>query len=221
MPDYIPQSDAEFNLWQASLITLVQANTTTWGILATDVTALVALQTTWATAFAKTSNKQNRTSADVQAKDDARTAYEKGLRKFIAQWLANNSKVSNSERERMGLTVKSGTHTPVGLPTTCPVGTIDFSVRLQHTINFVDEASPRSKAKPEGVHGCEIWAKKGGDAPKDASELTYLATDTHTPYVMAYEGADAGKIVYYWLRWINTKGQHGPWSSPISAMVVG
>jgi len=221
MADYIPRNDAEFNLWQASLVEITEPNLTAWGIPADDLTVLKASQSVWTAAFAKASNKQNRTSADVQAKNDARAAYEKELRSFISQWLANNSKVSNSDRERMGLTVKSGSHTAVPVPTTCPVGTVDFSVRLQHSVHFADEATPRSKAKPTGVHGCEIWMKKGGEAPKEVSELTYVATDTHTPYVVVFDGADAGKTIYYWLRWVNTRGEHGPWSSVFSAMVAG
>lgn len=221
MPDYIPQSDAEFNLWQTNLINIIDSNLQTWGILTDDFSALVGKQTTWTSAFAAASNRQNRTSADVQAKDDARVGYVKDLRSFVAQWLANNSKVSNSDRERMGLTVKSRTRTPIPTPTTLPVGTIDFSVRLQHTISYSDEATPRSKAKPAGVHGCEIWMKIDGPAPIDASELSYVATDTSSPYTVNFEGKYAGKTVYYWLRWVNTRGEHGPWSSTISAMVVG
>ncbi|HEY5591222.1 MAG TPA: hypothetical protein VIK55_09415, partial [Paludibacter sp.] len=91
----------------------------------------------------------------------------------------------------------------------------------QHTINFSDEASPRSKAKPEGVHGCEIYMKLDGDAPKEVSEMTYVATDTATPYVLTFDGAKTGKTIYYWLRWVNTRGECGPWSSTMSAMVVG
>lgn len=216
MADYIPQSDADFNIWQSSLITLVQANATTWGILATDVTALVALQITWNAAFGKAANKQNRTSADVQAKDDARAAYEKGLRKFVAQWLTNNSKIADSERERMNITVKSATHTPSPVPASSPVATIDFSVRLQHIINFADEHTPRSKAKPAGVHGCEIWMKVNG-----AADFTYLATDTATPYIATFDIAQAGQTASYRLRWVNTRGQQGPWSSIVSATVVG
>jgi len=34
-------------------------------------------------------------------------------------------------------------------------------------------------------------------------------------------GTQAGKTVYYWLRWVNTRGEAGPWSSVASAMVVG
>lgn len=221
MADYIPRNDAEFNLWQTNLVSITESNAEPWGIPEESLLPVKALQGNWGEAFAIASNKQNRTSADVQAKDDARTAYEKDLRSFVAQWLSFNSKVSNSDRERMGLTVKSGGRTPVPRPTTFPAGTVDFSVRLQHTIHYSDEASPRSKAKPAGVHGCEIWMKLGGSAPVEASELTYLTTDTHTPHIVTFDGADAGKTVYYWLRWVNTRSEHGPWSSAISAMVAG
>jgi hypothetical protein len=219
MADYIPSADADFHLWQTSFISIMQPQATAWGILAADVTALVGQQTIWTAAFTKASNKQNRTAADVQAKDDARKAYEKALRNFVAQWVASNAKVPNSERERMGLTVKSGTHTAVPVPSTSPVVSVDFSKRLKHTVSYVDETG--SKAKPQGVHGCEIWWKVGDEAPKDASELHYLATDTASPYVVSFEGKDAGKTVYYWLRWVNTRGELGSWSNPASAMVVG
>jgi hypothetical protein len=221
MPDYIPNSDAEFNIWQANLVEKVLANATAWGIPAEDIAIITAKQTVWTSCFSKASNKQNRTSADVQAKDDAREPYEKDLRKFVAQWLAHNTKVSNSDRERMGVTVKSTTHTPKPTPTTCPVGTIDFSVRMQHGIHYADEATPRSKAKPDGIHGCEVWMKLDGEAPKDSSELTFLATNTSSPYVATFDGSQVGKTAWYRLRWVNTRGEHGPWSSIISAIVVG
>lgn len=221
MSDYIPQNDAEFNLWQSSLVEITETNLAAWGIPATDFTTLKTDQALWADAFSKTSNKQNRTSADVQAKTEVRAGYEKHLRSFVAEWLANNSKVANSDRERMGLTVKSGTRTPKPAPSTFPVGIIDFSVRLQHTIHFSDEATPRSKAKPAGVHGCEIWMKIDGDAPQDATELSFLCTETSSPHTKTYEGKIAGKTVYYWLRWVNTRGEYGPWSNMVSAMVVG
>jgi len=217
--NFIPRSDAEFNLWQLALITQTQASVAAWGILPADVTALVALQLLWNNAFAKASNKQNRSAADVQAKDDARALYEAALRKFIAQWLANNPKVPNSERQRMGLTVKTGTRTAKPVPETYPVAVIDFSTRMQHAIAFADVTMPNTKAKPDGVHGCEVWVKLGGEAPKSAAECTYLATDTATPYVATFSGDDVGKTAWYMLRWVNTRGERGSWSPTFSALV--
>ena len=220
MNDYIPSNDLEFNVFQGNLITNTQTNAIAWGILSTDIAAVVTLQTAFTTALAKANNKLNRTAADVQAKDDARAAFEKALRNFVAQWLSHNAKVPNNEKERMGVPIHSTTRTPVAVPTTSPVGQIDFSVRLQHTIHIADEQSSGSKAKPEGVHGCEVWIKIGDPAPVNASELTYIATTTHTPHVKNFDGTDGGKKVHYWLRWVNTTGKPGPWSGNISARVA-
>ena len=221
MSDYISKNDADFNVWQGNLVAILTPNTTTWGIDTDDFTAVKSKQTTWEAAYAKASNKQNRTSADVLAKNDAADVYKKSIRSFVAQWLANNTKIADADRTRMGLSVRTGTRTPTPVPTSSPVGAIDFSIRLQHTISYYDEASAHSNAKPVGVHGCEIYMKVDGDAPKDASELSYVATDTASPYVLKFEGSKAGKTVYYWLRWVNTRGEAGPWSTKVSAMVVG
>jgi hypothetical protein len=221
MGDYVPQNDAKMNLWQKNLIEIVESKVTEWGILADDFSFVKAKQIVWEAAFGKASNKQNRTAADVLAKDEAYDEYVAVIRPFVAQWLANNSKVNDSDRARMGLTVKTGTRTPTPAPTTSPIGTIDFSVRQQHTIHYYDEASAHSNAKPVGVHGCEVYTKVDGDAPKDASELTYVGTCTAAPYTVKFDGAKTGKMVYYWLRWVNTHGECGPWSSTLSAMVVG
>ena len=221
MSDYIPQNDADMNVWQGNLVAIVEPNITVWGITADDFAVVKSNQSTWTTAYAKASNKQNRTAADVLAKDDAGDDYKKTIRSFVAQWLANNTKVTDTDRTRMGLTVKTGTHTPTPVPTTSPIGTIDFSVRQQHTMHYYDEASAHSNAKPVGVHGCEIYMKVDGDAPKDASELTYVGTCTAAPYMIKFDGAKAGKMVYYWLRWVNTRGECGPWSTTVSGMVMG
>jgi len=221
MSDYVPHNDADFNLWQANLVDITDSQVTAWGIDADDFTLLVAAQTLWNTAFADADIPRDRSGAEVKAKDDARATYETALRKFYMEWLANNHRVSNKDRERMMVTVKSETRTPVAKPLTAPKGTVDFSVRFQHTLHWVDQATPSSKAKPDGVHGCEIWTKIGGLAPVEPSELAFLATSTRATYTTLFEGANIGKTAWYWLRWVNTRGEYGPWSSVISATVAG
>jgi hypothetical protein len=93
--------------------------------------------------------------------------------------------------------------------------------RLRHTVSFTDETTPSSKAKPDGVMGCEIWVKVGKQQPTDPSQLQFLGTDTRTPYVAEYGGGEAGKAAHYMLRWVNTKGEQGPWSQTVSATITG
>jgi hypothetical protein len=80
--------------------------------------------------------------------------------------------------------------------------------------------TPTSRAKPGGALGCEIWVKVDGPPPTDPSELKYLATDTRSPYLAEYDGAQAAKIAYYMLRWASTRGEQGPWSQTVSATIT-
>lgn len=219
--DYIPRTDPEFNIWQGNLIAEVDLNATTWNIPADVVTAVKGAQSTWTAAYLKADNVDNRTHGDVTMKNRARTAYEKKLRPFIQEYITFNSKITDGQRESMGLKVRNNSRTPAQVPETRPVGRIEFTQRLQHIIHFSDELSPLSKAKPAGVHGCEIWVKIDGESPKKASELNFLGTETETPYIASFDGEYAGKMAYYWLRWVNTKGQTGPWSVVVSATIMG
>jgi hypothetical protein len=155
----------------------------------------------------------------VQAKDDAREAFESGIRAMVRRRQISPD-VSDEERALLGITVASGPSAPpAGGPTARPVGTVDTSERLRHTIAFRNEATPTSQAKPQGVMGCEIWVKIGDPAPTDPSQLEFLALDTSTPYVADYPGTAGGQTAHYMLRWVTTQGAKGPWSETVSATI--
>ena len=221
MADYIPKTDAEYNVWQFNLIDILSENATAWGIPAEVITSLKATQARWTAAYDKASNKQNRTAADVITKNEAGGDFTKEIRDTVQQWLVRNPKVTDADRVRMGITVRSNNHTPVPAPESFPVGSVDFSVRLQHTISFYDQASAHSNAKPEGVTGCEIYLKADGEAPKSVEEMNLQGTCSASPFVVKFDATKTGKIAWYWLRWVNRKGETGPWSTVVSAMIVG
>lgn len=217
--DYIPSADADFSAWLNNFITYANANLTPLGLVAADVVPLQTAATGWETAYAANIAAQAASQGARQEKDGARKSAE-ALARPLVQRLQKTGTVKDSHRESLGLNLQSTTRTAVGEPTSRPVATVDTSQRLQHTISFVDEATPRSRAKPAGVLGCEVWMKVGNVAPADPSELTYLATDTRTPYTTIFDGADAGKIAYYMLRWVNSRGERGPWSQTVAATIT-
>lgn len=219
--DYIPRPDADFDIWQDELISTVEPKITEWGIPEETLTPVKAKQTEWNAAYKKAANIQTRSRADVRTKDDIRNDFEKLLRGFVLEWLTFNSAITASEKESMNLKPRPVTRTPTPVPTSVPVGKIDVSERLRHIVHFGSEPFGR-KGKPRGVHACEVWMKKGGDAaPVDPSELTFVCSDTNSPATIIFDGEDAGKTIYYWLRWVNTKSEPGPWSAAISGVVNG
>jgi hypothetical protein len=220
MSDYVPGSDPDFNTWQANHLDYLNANLTALGLQQTDLTALLAAQTAWAAAYTAHVAAQASAQGASQTKRAAREAFERLLR-AMTQRLQAQPGVSDAHRAGMGISIRETGRTSVGAPETRPVATIDTSQRLRHMINFSDETTPTRRAKPEGVIGCQIWVKVGEAAPIDPSELRFLAMDTATPYMASYDGADGGKVAHYMLRWVNRKGETGPWSQTVSATISG
>ncbi|MCH8913839.1 MAG: hypothetical protein IIA33_09770 [Planctomycetes bacterium] len=219
MADYIPSSDGDFDAWQDNFITYASANAAALGLdPLIDIPPLTAAQTTWTTDRAAHTAAQAAAEAARQAKDAGRGGLEGVIRPLVARLQASPA-VDDAERQALGITVRDTIPTPVGPPLTRPVASVDTSERLQHTISFADEATPTRRAKPAGVRGAQIWVKIGDPAPLDPSELTFLATDTRTPYLATFDGADAKKVAHYMLRWESTRGETGPWSETASATI--
>ncbi len=220
MPDYIPQADAAFDTWQTNYVTAFAANAAALGFdPLVDVPALTAVQTVWNGSYAAHTTAQAAAQGATGAKDLDREAFIALVRGFTAQIQANPA-VGDDLKAGLGITVPDTTPTPVGVPTTRPELEADTSQRLQVTVSFRDEFA-KSTAKPDGVRGCEIWTKVGDPAPIDLDETEYQATDTRSPHLLTFDGADGGKTVHIIGRWVNTKGEPGPISETVSATIPG
>ncbi len=219
MPDYIPPPDGNFDAWQINFIAYATANAVALGLdPIVDIPPLTNAQTTWTTDYPAHTAAQAAAQSARQAKDGARSTLEGVIRPLVARLQASPD-VDDIERQALGITVRDETPTPAAIPTTRPLVTVDTSQRLRHVIAFVDELTPTKRAKPAGVMGAEVWVKVGDPAPVDPGELTFLSLDTRSPYTADYAGEDANKIAHYMLRWVNTRGEKGPWSETASATI--
>jgi len=217
--DSIPGPDPDFHKWVLPFCDYVSTNATTLGLPAGDVAPLTTAVTTWKTDYPAHTTAQSNASSAKLKKDNTRAAIEAIARPLI-QGLQASTKVTDDQRAAMNIHVRATTRTRVAVPATRPLGSVDTSQRFQHILSYRDENST-GRGKPSGVASCEIWSKVGGTPPKDISEMTYLAASTRSPYRVQYSGAQAGQSVCYWLRWVNTRGQQGPWSEPITATIPG
>jgi len=218
--DYMPTGDAAFDIFQLNLMSIVQPKLTTWSIPTTEFTALTTLQTAWNTAWDKAKNKDTRSRADVAAKKAARKAYQSALRKFVRQWLAFNSKVSDADREALGLKVKDVEPTPMPVPDRAPDITIDAIKHLSHKLRLTDPANPHTQSKPKGVKSIQVFRFIGSAAPSDVSQYQYVGDATRFLFESKFVLADVGKSVWYIARYINTRGIPGPWSNSVTATIA-
>lgn len=71
--------------------------------------------------------------------------------------------------------------------------------------------------------GAEVWvnvAAPGAPLTTDPATFQFVALDTRSPYVLDFDAANGGKNAHYLLRWVNPKGEKGPWSETATATIV-
>jgi hypothetical protein len=158
-----------------------------------------------------------RTKASVQAKNTSRKLTEKDIRQFINEFLASNSLVTDADRDNMGIPIHSTTRHPAPVAGLPPYITV--SVHGPRQLRFDFGESSASKAKLAGQHGIEIAWVISDEMPTSYSGLTRSSFDTHTPLILSFDLPDAGKRIWFAARWENTRGEKGPWTEIMSAII--
>lgn len=153
-----------------------------------------------------------------QSKTDGRKALLGELRRQRNVAYADTS-VSDGALATAGIPPRDKVKTDSSAPTTAPMGWVDYG-KLKHVIHFRDSATPDKKAKPKGMKGCDIY-RCVGTVPTSENDYRYVANDSDSPYTIYYDMADAGKKVYYLLRWVSNSGEVGEWSETIEATING
>lgn len=216
--DFIPGPEADFIKFLGIFVAAVTSNKDAFGLTDEDVKTLTTAKTTWDT--------------DVQADIDAEAAADKAkkqksksrgdiedLVRGIVKKVNGHPQADNALRAKAGLPAHEETRAPRNAPATRPLVRLESTGRWMLTIHFMDELTPTKLAKPEGVQGAQIWFFVGDTAPADPVDFRFLFLDTRTPYVHTHAAVDAGKTVFYALRWANAKGEVGPWSDVVSAKI--
>ena len=219
MADYIPASDADLlqftNNFQSTLASIEEV------VLQTEGPAgeVGELKNAFATALTNHVNAQTAAQAATQTKNQARADLVEKLR-AVTRRVQASGHVTDAHRADLGITIAASNQTSVGAPTTRPVLSVNTSQRLQHIVNFQDETTPTSRAKPAGVLGCEIFVFVGTQPPASVDQYRFLTVDTATPHIVNFSENDGGKTAYYIARWTNRAGDKGSWSAVSSATIV-
>ncbi|MDR2120851.1 MAG: hypothetical protein LBP64_08285, partial [Tannerella sp.] len=99
--DYVPRKDTEFKEWSDPLMVYLKSKLTDFGIPEDRYGELSVAHGNFTTAYAVAITPETRTPAAIRKKTEMREAFESMLRKFIAEFITNNSKVTDWDRENM------------------------------------------------------------------------------------------------------------------------
>jgi hypothetical protein len=181
--------------------------------------ALEALHTTFNTKYSIAVAPATRTKASIEEKTEVRNAFEKQLRQNIREYLTNNHLLTDADRDNLGLPIHKNSRTPSPVAKTYPEFNVNSGTIRRLTIHFFDQGNVKSKAIPVGQHGAEIrWAILD-TPPVDVKDLVHSSFNTRTPFTLEFEEHERGKTAYFCLCWENTRGEKGPWSEIVSAII--
>ncbi len=172
----------------------------------------------WVVDYPLATTASTKTVTTVGQKDIDEGKMEVILRSIYGDF--PDSVLNLTDRATFNIPVKDGPHPHVPMPASTPIGKVNAGARLHHVITLADSASGKH-AHPHGTSGAEIWQKIGGATPVSASELTYIGSTSNAVFVTDFPGTDAGLMVYYWMRWVNSRNEKGSWSPVFSANVQG
>ena len=207
-------SDAEFLAMVFQFHGAMVGDPTQFGLTPAQATALLAQHGVFSDAL----DFHNQAKANAQSARASKDSERETLEQLIRSYRNIAKAHGTSEMLMTSLGVPSGG--PALENATVPIGTVDTSTRLRHTINFTDAAASGHKRRPRGTIGCEIWLKMEGEAPTDETQCSFLTLDTATPYVAEYDGADGGKLAHYLLRWAMRDGSKSGWGDTVSATIT-
>ncbi|MDR1408306.1 MAG: hypothetical protein LBJ23_09720 [Tannerella sp.] len=215
--DFMPRREADFYAWEVILFDYLTVNLKRFGISDDVITPLVSLKGDFEKKYADAQAPATRTKTAVLAKNKAMKALKDAMRVFIHEYLTYNHLVTDVDRDNMGLPIHKSGRTPQPAPSDYPVFTVDSSMIRFLAILFRNADGKR--AKPFGVHGAEIKWGFSETPVVNPDELPYSAFDTRSPFHLEFKGEDRGRTVWFCLRWENMKGEKGPWSEIVSAIV--
>jgi hypothetical protein len=115
--------------------------------------------------------------------------------------------------------------TPTPIPGTRPSVKVVTVAGRNVALLVTDELTPTRRARPVGYAGYEIfsWVASSGNEtpPADLEKWRYEGQSTRAEATIGYNAEDVGRTVIIVARWFNRKGQVGPVSDPVIAVVAG
>lgn len=216
--NYVPTADNDAAAWATNFATVGNANQATYNLTQQTAAALVASAGAFAAALAIALAPETRTSATVQAKDDARASME-ALFRPIAVQISRDASITNEEKVLIGVTVVKETRTPVPPPTIAPALALRTLTHGQATVGATNSQTG-ANAKPDGAIGISYAWVAGTAFTADPSAAVPIAQGTRALVTIALPQSVSGQKISLFARYTTRSGpggqsQFGPWSAPL------
>ncbi|MDR2093487.1 MAG: hypothetical protein LBP58_09295 [Azoarcus sp.] len=199
--DWVPSSEDGLikliAVWSTKL-----SNTSTqtaYGWVAAECTATIATITAFNTAY--TTYHTTPTQINRMAKDEAKKTLITALRKFAAERIRSNSKMTPPQRLELGVTTRDTVPTPIPVPHDGPESEAETNPNVPGVIRVRYKG-----AKPYGVDHFNLGYLISDVPITEPTDLLHMETFSHNPWEHTFTTSESGKTLYYALRYVTREG---------------
>jgi hypothetical protein len=218
MPSSTPTRDGELRDFANTFAGKIAAQAVALGFTVVEATALTTAASDYSGALDEVLDPETKTKGKVAFKNLKRAVLRTTLNSFIAR-LRVNPNLTDAQLTDLNVARRDSEPTPRPAPTSQPVLTVlgivnDFDV----VVRSVDLVSGK-KARPVGVQGIAFYTAVGENPSTDIEDWRHDGLTGKSQFTCGMRPEDAGKLITIRARYFNAKGEFGPLSAPVTAII--
>jgi hypothetical protein len=216
-----PTRISDFDVYIQSVVPYINDNAATLVVSTTNVSALAGLKKQWDITYPAAANKTTSTTT-LRTQRDSLVIQFKTLLRVIYDDIPR-SVLTQTDRDTLNLKQRDGVATRYTATDYYPTLSIDKMIHLMHTLRFKNPTDPASRKMPKGQKIILQWAitppplaTTAATAPlfNNEKNITKALTD------IRFDASDAGSTVSYQCCYESTRGDRGPMSSVLTAVIA-
>lgn len=216
---FLPTREAELALWSTNYNNLIAVNFASYGLTLQMSQDYTTKHDDFIALLQVASDGSTATPSAIVNKNIAKRELIAEARK-LARIIQANPAVTDGQRSDLGLTVRDVDPTPVPAPQFAPV--MDVVSRSGWNVTVRVHDSQSDALKPAGVLGVTVFSYVGETAPVNIGDWKYHGMQTRTTVSVEFPTELApGTKVWLTAFWYNRRGESGPGSPPMSALIAG
>jgi hypothetical protein len=217
---YIPRADGEFRDWLNQFANAIAREPWAVMLMPADAAKLVELARRYEAAYVKVRAGGQGPPAAVAEKNRIRREAWDTVRR-IAMRIKRNRGITTALKIELGIHPDHRCQSRIPAPRTAPVLAVIEAHNGVHVLRYFDPAAPSRRAKPYGVVEMQMFVAVGDEPAGEPSGPGFLYRARRHVFQVPLPPQHAGKMATYFGRWVTQRGLAGPWSAPVSMIIVG
>lgn len=216
---FLPTRESVLDTWLTHFSAQITAAPGAYGLSPADALSIKTAVDAWHAAYLTAAAPVTRTRGTVATKRGEKKNVVGVVRGYAAK-VRSNDAVSGELKIGLGLKLRNAKGSPVPAPASPPALSVRGFHPGFHVLRATDVDTRPGRGKPPGTAGLLVYRAVEEDVAGGPHSAEFLTLSTRVTFTSTFEHAQRGRTATYFARWINAKGETGPWSQGLSVPIA-